>query len=44
MALENPKALKAIARGLKQAKARQFVKGPDLAAGTKLADAIEEDV
>ena len=42
--LENPKAMKAVARGLKQAKARQFVKGPDLAADAKLADAIEEDV
>ena len=40
---ENPKALKLVAQGLKEAKARRFVKGPDLAAGAKLADAIEED-
>jgi len=39
---ENPKALKLVARGLKEAKARHFVKGPDLAEDQKLADAIED--
>jgi ABC-type nitrate/sulfonate/bicarbonate transport system substrate-binding protein len=40
---ENPKALKAVVRGLKEAKARHFVKGPDLAADQKLADASEDE-
>jgi hypothetical protein len=41
--LENPKARRAVARGLGQAKARRFAKGPNLAADARLADAIDED-
>ena len=41
--LKCPEAAKLVARGLKEAKARHFVKGPDLAADQKLADAIEDD-
>jgi hypothetical protein len=40
--LNCPEAAKAVARGLKEAKARHFVKGPDLAEDQKLADAIED--
>ena len=41
--LENPKARRAVVRGLGQAKARRFAKGPNLAADARLADAIDED-
>jgi len=40
--LKCPEAAKAVARGLKEARARHFVKGPDLAAGTKLCRRISE--
>jgi hypothetical protein len=41
--LKCPEAARAVARGLKEARARRFVKGPDLEADKKLADAIEDD-
>lgn len=39
---ENPNALTAVRKGLGQARSRQFVKGPNLAADKKLADQLED--
>lgn len=40
---ENPEALGALRRGLKQAKARQLTEGPDLAQAAKLAKRIRDE-
>ena len=40
--LKCPEAARFVARGLKEAKARHFVKGPDLAADAKLCRRISE--
>jgi hypothetical protein len=37
---ENPKALPSVRTGLRQARARQFSKGPNLATDKKLADQL----
>jgi hypothetical protein len=41
--LGNPKAKALVMEGLEQARAGQFVQGPDLKAGEQLAGAIEGD-
>lgn len=40
---DNPTALGAVRRGLKQAKARKLSKGPNLADAAKLADKLQDD-
>jgi hypothetical protein len=40
--LKCPEAAKLVARGLKEARARHFVKGPDLAADAKLCRRISK--
>jgi len=40
---ENPEALGAVRRGLEQAKAGEFVDGPDLDADAAFADSIDDD-
>ena len=40
---DNPTALAAVRRGLKQARSRQFSDGPDLAKAAKLAEKLGDD-
>lgn len=40
---DDPTALTAVRRGLKQAKSRQLSDGPDLAKSAKLAEALTDD-